>query len=148
MHCTALLLHAADSAAQDSSTPVRIVNTPLAVTVTSPGAGSGFLGTTKPSDLVTIRPSGATCAPSPWLMLGARVNGDGTLTPFVALEGRVLVVTSVDCRPGATGAAGKQEAFFLYASAANIAVTCAIVDLINWRGIRQQDGDAWRRLPA
>lgn len=125
-----MLLCSNESAAQVGSTPVRIVNTPLSVTVTNPGSGGAFLGPTKPSDLVTIRSSGVKCGSSPWLMLDTLIKGDGTLTPFVIPVGKVLVVTSVDFRQGATGAGGNQEEFFLFPSAANISVNMAIVDLI------------------
>lgn len=126
----ALLLHAGESAAQIGSTPVRVVNTPLSVTVTNPGAASAILGPTKPSDLVTIRSSGAKCEPSPWLKLDTQITGEGKLVPFAIPAGKVLVVTSIDFRQGATGLAGKQEEFFLFPSAANIGVNYAIVDLM------------------
>lgn len=116
--------------AQVGSTPVRIVNTPLPVTVTNPGTGAGHLGPSKPSDLVTIRSSGAKCPPSPWLMLDTQIKGDGTLAPFVIPAGKVLVVTSIDFRQGSTGSGGKQEEFFLFPSAANINFNIAIVDLM------------------
>lgn len=125
-----LLLCPADSSAQIGSTPVRIVNTPLSVTVTNPGSGGASFGPTKPSDLVTIRSSGAKCAPSPWLLLDTQIKGDGTLAPFVIPVGRVLVVTSVDFRQGLTGSPGKQEEFFLFPSAANINTGYPIVDLV------------------
>ena len=125
-----MLLHSTDSAAQVGSTPVRIVNTPLSVTVTNPSSGGGFLGPTKPSDLVTLRSSRAKCEPSPWLKLDTQVNGDGTLSPFVIPVGKVLVVTSIDFRQGNTGSAGSQEEFFLFPSAANIGNNIAIVDVV------------------
>ena len=124
------LFHSTDSAAQVGSTPVRIVNTPLSVTVTNPSSGGGVLGPTKPSDLVTLRSSRAKCAPSPWLMLDTQVKGDGTLAPFVIPVGKVLIVTSIDFRQGNSGAAGNYEEFFLFPSAANIANNIAIVDLV------------------
>ena len=125
-----LLLHAGESKAQTASTPVRVVNTPLSVTVTNPGTPGSFLGPTKPSDLVTIRSSGAKCEPSPWLKLDTQITGDGTLVPFVIPARKVLIVTSIDFRQGGTGSAGKQEEFFLFPSAANIGVNFAIVDLM------------------
>jgi hypothetical protein len=125
-----LLLHAGESTAQTGSTAVRVVNTPLSVTVTNPGTPGSFLGPTKPSDLVTIRSSRAKCEPSPWLKLDTQITGDGTLVPFVIPARKVLVVTSIDFRQGATGSSGKQEEFFLFPSAANIGVNLAIVDLM------------------
>ncbi len=125
-----LLLHSGESAAQVGSTPVRIVNTPLSVTVTNPGSAGAFLGPTKASDLVTIRSSGAKCEPSPWLKLDTQITGAGTLVPFVIPAGKVLVVTSIDFRQGATGGSGRQEEFFLFPSAVNIGVNQAIVDLM------------------
>lgn len=65
------------------------------------------LAPSRPSDLVTIRSSGAKCSPSPWLKLDTQINGDGTLSPFVIPAGQVLVVTSVDFRQGNTGASGR-----------------------------------------
>jgi hypothetical protein len=126
----ALLFHPGESAAQVGSTPVRIVNTPLAVTVTNPGSGGTFLGPTKASDLVTLRSSRAKCNPSQWLMLDTQVNGDGTLSAFTIPAGKVLVVTSIDFRQGNTGASGDAEEFFLCPSAANIGNNIAIVDLM------------------
>ena len=125
-----LLCHSTQSVAQVGSTPVRVVNTPLSVTVTNPGSAGAFLGPTKASDLVTLRSSRAKCIPSPWLMLDTQVNGDGTLTPFVIPAGKVLIVTSIDFRQGNTGTAGNYEEFFLFPSAANIANNIAIVDLV------------------
>lgn len=125
-----LLLHTGESTAQIGSTPVRVVNTPLSVTVTNPGSAGAFLGPTKPSDLVTIRSSGAKCEPSPWLKLDTQITGEGTLVPFAIPTGKVLVVTSIDFRQGATGSSGKQEEFFLFPSAANIGINHAIVDLM------------------
>lgn len=126
----ALLCHPTHSVAQVGSTPVRVVNTPLSVTVTNPGSAGAFLGPTKASDLVTLRSSRARCGTSPWLMLDTQVNGDGTLAPFVIPAGKVLIVTSIDFRQGSTGASGNQEEFFLFPSAANIGNNIAIVNLM------------------
>lgn len=125
-----LLFHPIDGAAQVGSTPVRVVNTPLPVTITNPGTGGGQLGPTRPSDLVVIRSKGVTCGSSPWIMLDTQVNGDGTLSPFTIPAGKVLIVTSIDARQGATGASGKQEEFFLFPSAANININYPVVDLM------------------
>jgi len=125
-----LLGHPGESAAQLGSTPVRVVNTPLSVTVTNPGSGGAFLGPTKASDLVTLRSSRAKCEPSPWLMLDTQVNGDGTLSAFSIPVGKVLIVTSIDFRQGLTASSGNYEEFFLFPSAANIGNNYAIVDLV------------------
>ncbi len=135
-----LLLHAGESGAQTGSTPVRVVNAPLSVTVTNPGTAGAFLGPTKASDLVTIRSSGAKCEPSPWLKLDTEITGEGTLVPFVIPARKVLVVTSIDFRQGGTGSSGRPEEFFLFPSAANIGFNVAIVDLMAAPG--SSDGQA------
>ena len=110
------LMYAERGEAQVGSTPVRVVNTPLPVTVTNPSGGGGGLGPTKASDLVTLRGSGAACTATSGpnvRRFDQRENGDGTETPFTIPAGEVLVVTSVDFRQGITGGSGQQEELFL-----------------------------------
>ena len=114
-----------------SPEPVVVVNTaPLPVTVTNASADQGTLGPTKPSDLVTIRSTGAPCGASPWRLLDLQVLGDGTGVPFTIPVGKVLIVTSVDFRQGSTGSPGMQEEFVIFPSAANISVSYPVVDLM------------------
>jgi hypothetical protein len=87
------------------------------------------LAPSKASMLVTLRSSGATCGASPWKALDTRVNPDGTLSPFVIPEGRVLVVTSVDWRQGLI-AAGQHSEFFLFPSATNISINYPIAQAV------------------
>jgi hypothetical protein len=119
-----------------SSLAVSVQNFPATQPVSFPAAQpvqvqnfpEAPLAATRPSQLVTIRSTGALCGTSPWRALDQQVNQDGTLSAFVVPAGKVLVVTSVDWRQGSTGSPGKQEEFFLFPSAANIDVNYAVVD--------------------
>lgn len=86
------------------------------------------LGPSKPSDLVTLRSSGAKCNPSSWKALDTKVKPDGTLSPFVIPAGQVLVVTSVDWFQGIGSDTPDtfHSVFFLFPSAANITVNYPI----------------------
>jgi len=57
-------------------------------------ATAGPLAAAKPSDVVTLSTSGATCAGS-GLLLDTRIASDGTAVPFVIPAKRVLVVTEL-----------------------------------------------------
>jgi hypothetical protein len=119
---------------QGGSAPVRVVNTPLPVTVTNPSDGAkSNLGPTKASDLVTLTASGAACQSGAHPALqrfDQQSNGDGTTTPVAIPSGSVLVVTGFDFRQGITGGAGQQEELFLIASSLSTNSLSLIADLM------------------
>jgi hypothetical protein len=76
----------------------RLASAACIVSVLAGGAlPSGALEAKKPSELVTLRTSGAACTASPGTRrLDQRVLPDGTTTPFTMPPGRVLVVTGAE----------------------------------------------------
>ena len=61
----------------------------------SPGR-AGTLAPKKPSDVLTLRSSGASCSFPGTRKLDSRVLPDGTLVPYTIPDGQVLVVTGAE----------------------------------------------------
>jgi hypothetical protein len=87
----------------------------LVAAALSTAATAGPLAPGRPSDLVTLRSSGAACGVNTiGRALDLQQNPDGTEQPFAIPARKVLVVTGFDWAQGITGAPGKAEVMFLH----------------------------------
>ena len=72
---------------------------------------AGPLGPTKPSQLVSLTYSGATCSVGGGTKADTRAMGDGSTAPFTIPAGQVLVITGVQWNESGSGTA---DSSFLY----------------------------------